>query len=178
MAGDINPAPPRREARRVILVADLAGFTRAIGPLETTALAELVHRFYTVAAARVEDHGGRVVKFIGDGCLSLFDEDAAPGAVACARDLGTSVRELGTEFGIELDVGANVHMATVAEGDYGAGRSAGFDVIGAGVIHAFRMGAGPGIRISEPVFRRLPNDQRRAWKRRQAPATYTWDGSS
>ena len=75
--------------------------------------------------------------------------------------LGATVRELGAEFGIALDLGANVHMATIIEGEYGAGRSAAFDVIGAGVIHAFRMGAGPGIRISEPVFRRLPNDQRR-----------------
>ena len=31
-------------------------------------------------------------------------------------------------------------MATVAEGEYGAGRDAAFDVIGAGVIHTFRMG--------------------------------------
>jgi hypothetical protein len=69
-------------------------------------------------------------------------------------------------------------MATIIEGEYGAGRSAAFDVIGAGVIHAFRMGAGPGIRISEPVFRRLPNDQRRAWHKRQAPATYRWEGSA
>jgi adenylate cyclase len=178
MAGDINTALPRREARRVILVADLAGFTRAVGPLESTALAELVHRFYTAAAARVEDHGGRVVKFVGDGCLALFDEDAAPVAVACARDLGVAVLELGSEFGISLDVGANVHMATIIEGEYGAGRSAAFDVIGAGVIHAYRMGGGPGIRISEPVFRRLPNDQRGAWHKRQAPATYTWERSA
>jgi class 3 adenylate cyclase len=178
MARDINPAAARIEARRVILVADLAGFTRAVGPLDTTALAELVHRFYTAAATRVEDHGGRVVKFIGDGCLALFDEDAAPAAVACAHELGASVRELGAEWGIALDVGANVHMATIVEGEYGAGRSAAFDVIGAGVMHAFRMGAGPGIRISEPVFRRLPNDQRRAWQKRQPPATYTWGGSA
>jgi len=178
MAGDVNVAPPRREVRRVILIADLAGFTRAVGPLETTELAELVHRFYAAAAARVEDHGGRVVKFIGDGCLALFDEDAALAAVACARELAPTVRELGAEAGIALDVGANVHMATIAEGEFGAGASAGFDVIGAGVIHAFRMGAGPGIRVSEPVYRRLPNDQRGAWKRRQPPATYTWDGSA
>ena len=177
MAGDISTALPRCEVRRVLLVADLAGFTRAVGPLETSTLAELIHRFYTVAATQVEDHGGRVVKFVGDGCLALFDEEAAPAAVACARDLGPVARDLGTEFGIVLDVGANVHMATVAEGEYGTGRSAAFDVIGAGVIHAFRMGAGPGIRISEPVFRRLPNDQRGPWKKRQPPATYTWDGS-
>ena len=45
MAGDVTMAS-RREVRRVILVADLAGFTRAIGPLDTTTLGELVHRLY------------------------------------------------------------------------------------------------------------------------------------
>ena len=175
MAGDVKTAWARREVRRVILVADLAGFTRAIGPLDTSTLGELVHRFYSAAAARVEEHGGRVVKFVGDGCLAIFEDDAALDAVACARGLGTPVRELSTEFGIAFDVGANIHMATIVEGEFGAGRSAAFDVIGVGVEHAFRMGAGPGIRISEPVYRRLPNDERGGWHKRQAPATYTLD---
>jgi adenylate cyclase len=173
MVGNDFESSARCEVRRVILVADLAGFSRAIGPLEVTELAELVHRFYAVAAAQVEDHGGRVVKFVGDGCLALFDEDSALAAVACAVDLGPSVRELGLGYGIALDVGANVHMATIVEGAFGVGLSAKFDVIGAGVMHAFRMGAGPGLRISEPVFRRMPNDQRRAWRKHQPPATYT-----
>ena len=178
MAGDVKTAWSRREVRRVILVLDLAGFTRAIGPLENATLGELVHRFYSVAAARVEEHGGRVIKFVGDGCLAVFEDDAAQDAVVCARDLGMPVRELSAEFGVNFDIGANVHMATIVEGEFGAGSSAAFDVIGVGVEHAFRMGAGPGIRISEPVFRRLPNDARHEWRKRQAPATYTWDGAS
>ena len=84
--------------------------------------------------------------------------------------------ELGGEFGLALDVGANVHLATIVEGTFGAGSSAAFDVIGAGVLHAFRMGAGPGVRISEPVYRKLPNDQRQGWRKHQPPATYLREG--
>ncbi len=43
----------------------------------------------------------------------------------------------------------------------------------AGVLHVFRMGAGPAIRVSEPVYRKLPNDERGGWAKHQAPATYT-----
>jgi hypothetical protein len=47
-------------------------------------------------------------------------------------------------------------------------------VLGAGVNHVFRMGSGPGIRVSEPVYRKLPSDERAPWTKRQAPATYTF----
>jgi class 3 adenylate cyclase len=93
------------ECRRVILVADLAGFSRAVGPLSTVEVADLVHRFYAAAAALVESRGGRVVKFVGDGCLAVLPEDAAP------------------------------------------------------------------------VYRKLPNDQRRGWRKHQPPATYLREGA-
>jgi adenylate cyclase len=172
MNGVTHERATRVECRRVIMVADLAGFSRAVGPLSTVELAELVHRFYAAASALVESRGGQVVKFVGDGCLAVFGEDAAPIAVACAVDFADIAHELRDEFGIELAVGANVHLATIVEGRFGAGPSAAFDVMGAGVMHAFRMGAGSGVRISEPVYRKLPNDQRRVWHRHQPPATY------
>jgi adenylate cyclase len=164
------------ERRRVMLMADLAGFTRAIAPLSAFELAQLVDRFYRVAAEAVESAGGEVVKFVGDGCLALFDETDAVAAVACARGLIEPIRALGRDYSIDLDVGANIHLSVVVEGDYGCGPSRAHDIVGAGVIHTFRMGAGPGIRVSEPVYRKLPNDQRGVWTKRQPPATYTLDG--
>ena len=169
---DTSPAA-LTERRRVISLFDLAGFTRAVAGLETMDLARLVDRFYVVAAQLVEQHGGRAVKFVGDACLAVFRDTAGPAAVACAADLTEAVRLLGRQFGVDLDVGANVHLAVVVEGEFGSGPSRSFDLIGAGVIHVFRMGSGPGIRISEPVYRQLPNDRRSAWTKRQPPATYT-----
>ena len=64
--GVLSTAPPTLvERRRVIVVMDLAGFTRAVSALGAMELAELVHDFYDVAAATVEAHGGVVVKFVG-----------------------------------------------------------------------------------------------------------------
>ncbi len=83
------------------------------------------------------------------------------------------MRALGTEHGVALDVGANIHLSVVVEGELGTGASRRYDILGAGVIHVFRMGAGPGIRISEPVYRQLPNNERGPWKKQQPPATYT-----
>ncbi len=161
------------ERRRVMLMVDLAGFTRAVAALSATELAQLVDRFYCLAAEAVESAGGEVVKYVGDGCLAIFDEADAVAAVACARGLAGPVATLGRDFSIDLDVGANIHLSVVVEGEFGRGASRSHDIIGPGVIHTFRMGAGPGVRISEPVYRKQPNDQRSKWKKRQPPATYT-----
>ena len=153
-----------------MVMVDLAGFSKAIAPLSSMQLAELVDAFYRLMADAIESHGGRVIKFVGDGCLAVFDEADAVAAVSCVGDVVEPIRALGRAHGVALDLGANVHLSVVVEGDLG-GRSA--DIIGAGVVHVFRMGAGPGIRISEPVYRKLPNDERREWAKHQPPATYT-----
>ena len=171
--GVLSTAPPTLvERRRVIVVMDLAGFTRAVSALGATELAELVHDFYDVAGSTVEAHGGVVVKFVGDGCLALFGDEDVPSAVACVEAVTAALPALSAAHGVELELGANVHRSVVVEGELGTGASRAHDVIGPAVIHAYRMGSGAGMRISEPVYRRLPNDQRGPWMKRQPPATY------
>jgi hypothetical protein len=34
------------------------------------------------------------------------------------------------------------------------------------------MGGGAGIRISEPIYRKLPNERRGPWQKSKPPATY------
>ena len=71
--------PARFEERSLVLVlADLAGFTRAVAHLPVVAIAEVVDRFYSLCGELVAAHGGRVVKFSGDNCLAVFDPVAAP----------------------------------------------------------------------------------------------------
>jgi adenylate cyclase len=168
-----SAAPSGLSERRLVMVmVDLAGFTKAIAPLSSMQLAQLVDDFYRLMGEAVEANGGRVVKFVGDGCLSVFDESQAVAGVRCVLGLSETVRALGSKYGVTLDIGANVHLSVVVEGEFGYGASQGYDIIGAGVFHVFRMGAGVGIRISEPVYRQLPNDDRGPWKKQQPPATY------
>ena len=44
------------------------------------------------------------MKFVGDGCFSVFDDADAGAAVSCARGLQASVRALGYEFSVELEL--------------------------------------------------------------------------
>jgi class 3 adenylate cyclase len=151
---------------------DLARFTQSVAGLELVEIASLVDAFYRATGEVVRGHGGRTVKFVGDGCLAVFEPEQALQALAAVEELRARVHVIGTERNVDLDLGANVHLSTVAEGHLGEPGT--YDVVGMGVVHAFRMGGGPGVRISEPVYRRLPSDRRSAWRKHQPPATYTW----
>jgi class 3 adenylate cyclase len=167
------PAGHFEERTLVMVLADLAGFSRVVGHLQALEIAAVLDRFYAMCGEQVAAREGRVVKFSGDNCLAVFDAVAARDAVGCAVGLRDAVWSLGAEEGLDLDLGANVHLATVATGRFGGEWAPSDDVIGVGVIHTYRMGAGPGIRISEPVYRKLPSDERGSWRKHQPPATYS-----
>jgi hypothetical protein len=98
----------------------------------------------------VPEYGGRIIKLVGDGSLSVFEPGDAADAVACVTRLRDDIRSMSTTSGLAVEMGANVHLATVALGTFGTVVPT-EDVIGFGVIHTHRMGGGEGFRISEPV---------------------------
>ena len=163
MQNDDGAQPRLRKL--VVIAADLAGFTRYVGRTDALAVADWLDRHYRAVDDAVGRHGGRVVKYIGDGVLAVFPEEECVRAVACAREL------LGLENLSEgLRMGANVHLAEVAEAELGPQRR--YDVVGMGVNATFLLGRGPGLRISEPVYRRLENADRGGWRKQRPPTVY------
>lgn len=159
------------ERQLVVAVIDLAHFVQSVRGLGAAETSALVDRYYHEVDPPIAAAGGRIVKYFGDGILAVFPPDRAADAVDAAQRLKAVVEQLADEFGLPLELGVNVHLTTVAEGTFGPSDS--YDIMGAGVNHAFRMGAGAGIRISEPVYRKLPNEMRGSWDKHQPPATYT-----
>ena len=68
-----------------------------------------------------------------------------------------------------------MHLAIIAVGELGPAGLRRFDIIGEGVNHTFLMGGrlGPGVHVSEPVYRQLPNELRGPWKKQRPAATYS-----
>lgn len=90
----------------------------------------------------VEQHGGHVDKFLGDGLLAVFGApeqlgDHADRAVAAARELVAKVRV--AEIG--LDVAAGVNTGPVVAGAIGGSGRLNFTVIGDAVNVAARVEA-------------------------------------
>ncbi len=160
-----------RERQLVTVVVDLARFTQAVAGMDAMDMANLIDRFYNGVSTAITQHGGRVVKYLGDGCLAVFPAEGALPAIDAVDAIRLQVLDLATEFRLDLEMGANIHSCTVAEGEFGVDDA--YDVIGMGLVHTFRMASGAGVRISEPVYRKLPSDRRGAWSKHQPPATYT-----
>jgi len=168
VTGRAEGAPVLRKL--TLFVVDLAGYTRGVAEADALDLARFLDRYYRLAGGEVRARGGRVVKFMGDACFATFPEEGCVAAVDCAQSIVGLLDARREPF--FSGVGANVHLASVAEGALGADDDRRYDVVGAGVNHLFRMGGGAGIRISEPVYRQLPDDRRGAWHKHKPPATY------
>ncbi len=161
------------EQQLVMVVIDLARFTRSVSGMDALEIAGLLDRVYEDTVPLIEAAGGRIVKYMGDGYFCVASPEAADAIVGAVVACADAVKRIAEERVLDLELGANIHLSSVAAGDFTNGQ---FDVIGVGSIHAFRMGAGGGIRISEPVYRKLASSDRGPWAKYQPPATYSYTG--
>ena len=63
---------------------DLVGFTALAQRLETTTLMAVLDRFEALAYERIVEHGGRVVKMVGDEVMFVVDAPAVAAGIALA----------------------------------------------------------------------------------------------
>ncbi len=155
-----RPAGSRRSERVWLTVAfvDLAGFTGAAEELPSEALDHLLNDYLAAANRLVENGGGSISKFLGDGVLCVFAEsgDAVEGradaATRCVDTLATlpawieALNERWRRQGYPHRFGAAAGVASgfCTVGDWGAGERLDFTVIGAPVNLAQRLQAAAG----------------------------------
>ena len=84
-----------------LLFTDIVGSTEQAARHGDARWRELLARHDEHLRDLVDDHGGRLIKNIGDGSLSSFDGPV--GAIRCARALAEAIRPLG------LEIRAGVH---------------------------------------------------------------------
>ena len=156
----------------VFLVADLSGYARSFRHRTDEEMAEFLGQYYGIAESVISDAYGKIIKFMGDSVLARFVPGKAAEAVAAAVTLTTRVEKLAAEAGLAVSLGANLHLGTAVEAELGQGSSRRLDVVGRAVNQTFLLGKGPGIRISEAVYRKLPSGERTPWEKNRPPAVY------
>ncbi len=107
-----------------ILAADVVGYSRLMNEDEAGTLATLRSRQKTLIEPRIGEHGGRVVKLMGDGVLAEFASvvHAVECAVAVQRGIAASNANLPPERRMDLRIGVNLGDVMVEDGDiYGDG---------------------------------------------------------
>ena len=157
-----------RPGRRVLVLVDLAGYAKAFTEHDDATMAAFTQAYYGVCAEVLEGAGGRIVKFVGDACLTVFPVDQATVAVEAVRSLDGHVAALAAERGIPVAMGANLHLGEVMEGLFGPEGHARYDVIGAAMNDTARMGRGPVLRLSRTLWEALAESERALWRLEEA----------
>ncbi len=134
-----------------IWLSDLRGFTALSDRLSSEAVVDVLNAYFDCQVPAILDHGGEVLKFMGDGLLAVFPmaEDESDAARVCrhvldaARESRTNVAAMNYAHGNEtLDgfrFGLALHVGTVLYGNIGGGDRLDFTCIGPAVNLAARL---------------------------------------
>jgi adenylate cyclase len=131
-----------------IWLSDMRGFTSISEQLPPQALIDRLNSYFGSQVPSILEHGGEVLKFMGDGLLAIFpiDRDHNANAVcrrtlACAREVRTRVAELPQRTeGVEaIRFGLALHVGEVMYGNIGGGNRLDFTCIGPAVNLAARL---------------------------------------
>jgi adenylate cyclase len=140
------------EINAVLWSSDLRGFTARSDRLPGDRMIALLNALFDAQAKTINDHGGEILKFIGDGLLAIFPIET-PGAAAEATrhalegavEALAAVRELGDDLAAldepPLHIVVALHVGTAIYGNIGAANRLDFTVIGPAVNLVSRVEA-------------------------------------
>ncbi|HZH53613.1 MAG TPA: adenylate/guanylate cyclase domain-containing protein [Microvirga sp.] len=137
-----------RERDLAVLFCDLRGFTRLTEhrlPFDTVFI---LNRYFEVVGQAVENTGGYLDKFIGDGALALFGlttspEEASTQAFRAALRIVEGIDRLNQAYASELDhplqVVIGLHVGPAVVGEMGYGQAIGLTAVGDTLNAASRL---------------------------------------
>jgi adenylate cyclase len=146
LSGDVRRGEVLR-IRAAILFADMRDFTQLTSHLPEEAATALVNEYYDCIVPPIDERGGEVLKFMGDGILAIFragetgDIEACMRAFAAARAglLKVEGRHEKRGSAPSFDVGIALHFGNAAYGNVGSGARLDYTVIGHDVNLASRI---------------------------------------
>ncbi|XKM43894.1 adenylate/guanylate cyclase domain-containing protein (plasmid) [Rhizobium ruizarguesonis] len=156
---------PGREREIAVLFVDIRHFTTLTETRLPFDVVFLLNRYFAIIGKAVEQAGGRLDKFIGDGAMALFGlnttpEEACRQALAAAAAIVTEIEklaaELADELALPLRIAIGIHTGPAVVGTMGYGRVRNMTAIGDTVNVASRLESAAkefeaAIVISEPV---------------------------
>jgi adenylate cyclase len=141
---------------RVVLFTDVHNFSIAAKVLAERQY-EFLQELYETLGDIVVGHQGELIKYLGDGFLSVFpvglEQKAVASAIAMREAFSEMVRRWGLPADTELEVG--IGAGEVAEGIFGHRTLRQRDVYGEAVNRAATIGHHRGVAITERVYEKV-----------------------
>lgn len=130
-----------REIHAVIFFSDLRGFTRLSEEQAGPRVLERLNSYFDCIVPPIEDRGGEILKFMGDGLLAIFPIEHEPtevclAALAAAHD--GRERMIAAEDGA-IRCGMALHVGHVLYGNIGGPSRLDFTTIGPAVNRTARL---------------------------------------
>ena len=135
----------------VIFLADLRGFTAMSERMPRDELVDMLNQYFDCLVAPIVDHGGNVLKFLGDGLLATFPLNGDPADHLCeqALDAAVDVQQRVGDVRLErsaldkpvMDLDIALHLGDVYWGNVGSSERLDFTIVGPAVNEASRIEA-------------------------------------
>lgn len=144
----LNGQIARGDVRRIdcaLVYSDMHGSTGLSLKLSPEDFVSAVNRYFDCVAGAVQDHGGEVLKFVGDGLLAIFPfdgrrrmpEDMCAAALSAAREAFR--RRDGMDAAHQMKFGIALHMGAAVYGNVGTEKRLDFTVTGSSVATVGRL---------------------------------------
>ncbi len=132
----------------VVWFSDLRGFTRVTDTAPEKVI-PLLNDYSDAIVSAIHEHGGDVLKLIGDGTLAIFTAEdrrnacgaALSAAIAARRGVAELNRRRATDGNPVTDMYLGLHVGAVFYGNVGSRERLDFTVIGPAVNEASRIAA-------------------------------------
>jgi adenylate cyclase len=132
-----------------IWVCDLRGFTHLAEAAPREEVIATLNDWFDCMGDALAEHGGEILKFLGDGLLAIFPTVPTSKAEACDRavdaarlaltNVDTANESRLKQGRAPIEFGLALHLGEVSYGNVGSRRRLDFTVIGPAVNHASRL---------------------------------------
>jgi adenylate cyclase len=159
--------------RSAILFADMRSYTRISSDLTPEGAVALLNDYFDCLVPPIEEEGGEVLKYLGDGLLAIFRDRGDDTGAAAQSALTAATRGLARveaannegRFPVPIAIGIALHHGDAAYGNVGSGHRLDFTVIGRDVNLASRIATlnkplGEPLLMSRPFAQHLWGDPR------------------
>jgi adenylate cyclase len=133
-----------------VWLSDLRGFTALSDRLPAETVVDILNHYFDCQVTAIRNHGGEVLKYMGDGLLAVFpiDEYVGDEQQVCSRVLEAARESRASVEALQYPVGDNVerfrfgvalHVGRILYGNIGGGSRLDFTCIGPAINLAARL---------------------------------------